>query len=110
MLGTGARRCAWRRRRGGCRRTALNWATPAGVLELVDRHGSGPCARKSVEVRVLSPASFCRVGEPLADDDRTPGHRHGALTNDERVAASLRSAPVDPKHDAVPGDPDVADE
>src|SRR4051794_18463180 len=33
-------------------------AASAGVLELVDRHGSGPCARKSVEVRLLSPASF----------------------------------------------------
>ena len=29
---------------------------PADVAELVDAHGSGPCARKGVEVQVLSSA------------------------------------------------------
>ena len=28
----------------------------AGVVELADTHGSGPCARKGVKVQVLSPA------------------------------------------------------
>lgn len=28
----------------------------AGVVELADAHGSGPCGGNSVEVRVLSPA------------------------------------------------------
>ncbi len=35
------------------------------MLELVDRHGSGPCARKSVEVQVLSPARMRRQSEIL---------------------------------------------
>jgi hypothetical protein len=40
----------------------------AGVLELVDRHGSGPCARKSVEVRILSPALFkAALGDGCGD-------------------------------------------
>lgn len=30
----------------------------AGVVELADTHGSGPCARKGVKVQVLSPAPF----------------------------------------------------
>ena len=30
--------------------------TPAGVVELVDTHGSGPCGGNPVEVQVLSPA------------------------------------------------------
>ena len=43
---------------------------PADVAELVDAHGSGPCARKGVEVQVLSSAyraGFCHDG---TDDDR----------------------------------------
>lgn len=32
--------------------------TLAGVAELVDAHGSGPCEGNFVEVRVLSPAQF----------------------------------------------------
>src|SRR5690349_862906 len=35
----------------------LQWPPPADVAELVDAHGSGPCARKGVEVQVLSSAS-----------------------------------------------------
>ena len=34
----------------------------ADVAELVDAHGSGPCARKGVEVQVLSSASLARSG------------------------------------------------
>jgi hypothetical protein len=34
----------------------LHSAVAAGVLELVDRHGSEPCALTGVEVRILSPA------------------------------------------------------
>jgi hypothetical protein len=30
----------------------------AGVAELADAHGSGPCARKGVQVQVLSPVLF----------------------------------------------------
>jgi hypothetical protein len=33
-----------------------NAAPHADVAELVDAHGSGPCARKGVEVQVLSSA------------------------------------------------------
>src|SRR5882672_488458 len=37
----------------------------ADVAELVDAHGSGPCARKGVEVQVLSSALVRRVAIPI---------------------------------------------
>lgn len=33
-------------------------SSSAGVVELADTHGSGPCARKGVKVQVLSPAPY----------------------------------------------------
>ena len=38
------------------RQRGYNARPPADVAELVDAHGSGPCARKGVEVQVLSSA------------------------------------------------------
>src|SRR3954447_22712582 len=38
---------------------------PADVAELVDAHGSGPCARKGVEVQVLSSALLRRLALPI---------------------------------------------
>ena len=37
----------------------------ADVAELVDAHGSGPCARKGVEVQVLSSALLRRLAIPI---------------------------------------------
>ena len=34
----------------------------AGMAELADAHGSGPCARKGMEVRVFLPAPNKRTG------------------------------------------------
>ena len=39
----------------------------AGVVELADTHGSGPCARKGVKVQVLSPAPYVFIETPQHD-------------------------------------------
>src|SRR6476659_5169217 len=42
----------------------VNCLLRAAVAELVDAHGSGPCGREPVEVRLLSAAS---IAEPAVD-------------------------------------------
>jgi hypothetical protein len=47
----------------------------AGVAELADAHGSGPCARKGVQVQVLSPV-LLRNFSNTDPGDATPGLCH----------------------------------
>ena len=70
-------RCSSSSARHRPRRRRLHCSRRADVAELVDAHGSGPCARKGVEVQVLSSASLPNVGPGM------PG----------RLALMLRAAP-----------------
>src|SRR5262245_15821067 len=70
----------------------LHWPPHADVAELVDAHGSGPCARKGVEVQVLSSAlEFSLQMPPFAlsrgHDWTTPGQRTMRLRGGERGVA-----------------------
>ena len=83
-------------RRSGSRRRLTRGArlesdVRADVAELVDAHGSGPCARKGVEVQVLS--SACRTivpaRRPSVSDHSFEG-QPGARVRRVRVCAGAR--------------------
>ena len=77
------------------RSTLARLSLRADVAELVDAHGSGPCALRGVEVQVLSSASHGRrIGSPGCSIQRFRSHRDGRTFSARR---RVRLADVDPR-------------
>src|SRR6266516_3292491 len=70
----------------------------AEVAELADAHGSGPCTRKGVGVRVPSSApllllsSSCRLVIPTLIPHQGKGHRESSMQRHQKGAYSARLA------------------
>src|SRR5438105_634668 len=67
---------------------------------MADAHGSGPCARKGVEVQILSSASGAPRGAPVLDSPSPLDGEH-SLARRQPLSRCRRLPPAALRHQAI---------